>query len=121
MSFSASWCGPCQASLPQLAELVREHQGALQVLIVSTDANEVGLKKELQAVKNAKLDAVVVHATEPIAAAWLGGRRNIPHMYVVNRAGEVLVQNRGYGDNVKRVLPGQIRYALNNPEYVHRR
>lgn len=121
VSFSASWCGPCQASLPQLGELAKEHGEALEIVIVSTDANEVGLRKEIQFVKQAGLAASVVHADEALLQAWLGGRRNVPHMYLVNRVGEVLVQNRGYGNNVKRLLPGQVRYALSHPEYVPRR
>ncbi|MFT6142734.1 MAG: hypothetical protein ACJARS_000588 [bacterium] len=41
-------------------------------------------------------------------------------MFIVNQIGEVLVQDRGYGSNVQRVLPRQLGYALDHPEYVDR-
>ena len=40
VSFSASWCGPCKASLPQLAELKSQHGDDLLVLIVSIDETD---------------------------------------------------------------------------------
>jgi thiol-disulfide isomerase/thioredoxin len=120
VSFSASWCGPCQASLPQLAELKAEYGDELLVLIVSIDESEAGLRREVAAIERAGLDAPVVHAPEALQRAWLGDTRNIPHMYVLNQVGEVLVQDRGYGENVARVLPAQVRFAHGNPQYVER-
>lgn len=120
VSFSASWCGPCKASLPQLAELKQEHGDDLLILIVSIDEHEAGLRAELRAVEEAGLDAPVVHANEAIQRAWLGDTRNIPHLFIINQVGEVLVQDRGYGDNVRGVLPRQLGYALSHPDYVDR-
>lgn len=120
VSFSASWCGPCKASLPQLAELKREHGDDLLVLIVSIDGSEAGLRSELRAVEEAGLDAPVVHAPEAVQRAWLGDTRNIPHIFLLNQIGEVMVQDRGYGDNVRGVLPRQLRYAMEHPDYVDR-
>lgn len=120
VSFSASWCGPCRASLPQLAELKAQHGDELLVLIISIDEGEAGLAAEVRAVEQAGLDAPIVHADEALQRAWLGDTRNIPHMFIINQVGEVLVQDRGYGDNVKRVLPRQLGYALSHPEYVER-
>ena len=120
VSFSASWCGPCRASLPQLAELKAEHGDELLVLIVSIDEGEAGLRAEVRAVEEAGLDAPIVLADEALQRAWLGDTRNIPHLFIVNQIGEVLVQDRGYGNNVQRVLPRQLGYALSHPEYVER-
>lgn len=121
VSFSASWCGPCRLSLPFLKQLEDQNPGTLEVVIVSMDEDDAGRKKEVEAVAAAGLDAPVLEATPEVLTAWLGRRRNIPHLYILNRAGEVLVQDRGFGDKVRKVLPGQVRYALTHPEYVVRR
>jgi thiol-disulfide isomerase/thioredoxin len=120
VSFSASWCGPCRASLPQLAELKSQHGDELLVLIVSIDEGTAGLRAEVRAVEEAGLDAPIILADEALQRAWLGDTRNIPHLFIVNQVGEVLVQDRGYGSNVQRVLPRQLGYALSHPEYVER-
>lgn len=120
VSFSASWCGPCMASLPQLASLVQEHEGKLLVVIASIDESDSGFHREVEAVRRAGLDAPVVRAPEALQAAWLGDTRNIPHLFIINAVGEVLVQDRGYGENVAGVLPRQIGFARSTPDYVER-
>jgi hypothetical protein len=44
----------------------------------------------------------------------------VPHFYIINQVGEVLVQDRGFGNKVRKVMPGQINYAIQNPNYVVR-
>ena len=121
VAFSASWCGPCRQSLPQLKELTEEYGDDLAVVILTTDTKASGRASEVSHVRDAGLPAIVVQATEADQRAWLGERRNIPHLYIINAIGEVLVQDRGYGPKVKKLLPGQVRYANNHPEYVERR
>ncbi len=120
VSFSASWCGPCQASLPQLASLKESYGDEILVVIASIDESDSGVQREIAEVRRAGLDGPVVHATEEVQRAWLGDTRNIPHIFVINQIGEVLVQDRGYGDNVRGVLPRQVTYAHEHPEYVDR-
>ena len=118
--FSASWCGPCRMSLPFLKKLEDEFGAELQIAIVSMDVDASGKAKEVEAVRSAGLRAPVLEATPEVLTAWLGRKRNIPHMFIVNRAGEILVQNRGFGEKVGKVLPAQVRYARSHPEYVIR-
>ena len=68
----------------------------------------------------AGLQAPLLDPSPDTMRAWLGQRRNVPHFFIINRAGEVLVQDRGFGKKVKKMLPGQVRYALNHPDYVVR-
>jgi thiol-disulfide isomerase/thioredoxin len=120
VEFSASWCGPCKASYPSLRDLEAEHGGDLEVVVVSSDVTIDAQQEEVDIVRAAGLDAPVLAGDETTLRAWLGGKRNVPHIYVLNKAGEVLVQDRGFGEKVKKVLPGQIRYALSHPDYVAR-
>ncbi|GEM_PF-1890293 len=121
IGFVASWCGPCRASLPTLKELKTEHGDDLQIVLLATDDDREGRLEEADHVRRAGLDAVVLDPTPEVLRAYKGSRRNVPHFFIVNKIGEVLVQNRGFGKKVKPMLPKQVRYALNNPDYVERK
>ena len=121
VSFSASWCGPCRAALPHFNQLLDEHGDALQIIIVTTDQGEAGRASELRYVQAAGLkDVPVLVPTDVDVMAWLGQRRNIPHFFILNRAGEVLVQDHGYGEKVRAVLPKQLNFAMSHPDYTPR-
>jgi thiol-disulfide isomerase/thioredoxin len=120
IGFVASWCGPCRASLPTLAELKREHGDDLQIVLLATDKDLKGRMKEVAHVRAAGLDAVVLDPTPAVIAAYRGRKSNVPKFYIVNKIGEVLVQDSGFGKKVKPMLPKQVRYALNHPEYTPR-
>ena len=119
VSFTASWCGPCRASLPYLKEMEEEF-AALDVVLVTMDEDKVGRDKELSQLRASGLQAPLIVPDRDTLRAWLGRKRNIPHLYILNKAGEVLVQDRGFGKKVRKVLPKQIRYALAHPDYVVR-
>ena len=120
IGFVASWYGPYRASLPTLAEIKAEHGDDLQIILLATDDDQAGRLKEAQHVRKAGLDAVVLDPTLEVIRAYKGARKNVPHFFIVNKIGEVLVQDRGFGKKVKPILPKQVRYALNNPDYVQR-
>jgi thiol-disulfide isomerase/thioredoxin len=117
----ASWCGPCAASLPMLKQLEEQYEGKLEVVLLATDIKPEGRRKEADKVAAAGLNAVVLDPSEWDLRAWMGAKRNVPHFYIVNKAGEVLVQDRGFGNKVRKVLPKQLTYAMNHPEYVIRK
>ena len=121
VSFSASWCGPCRMSLPYLKSMEDEFGADLEVVIVTMDEKDEGKKEEVSAVEGAGLKGPVLEATPDVIRAWLGRKHNIPHLFILNQSGEILVQDRGFGAKVKKVLPGQIRYAIGHPEYVPRK
>ena len=119
VSFTASWCGPCRASLPYLKEM-EERFPELDVVLGTMDKDKAGRDKELAQLRASGLQAPLLVPDEHTLRAWLGRKRNIPHLYIINAVGEVLVQDRGFGKKVRKVLPGQISYALRHPEYVVR-
>jgi len=120
VGFTASWCGPCKQSYPYLEQMKKDHPG-LRVVLVTVDAVQDDKEKHARIVADAGLDAPLLDPSADTLRAWLGQRRNVPHFYIINKIGEILVQDRGFGNNVKRVMPGQIQYALKHPEYVRRR
>jgi cytochrome c biogenesis protein CcmG/thiol:disulfide interchange protein DsbE len=121
IAFVASWCGPCRASLPTLAELKRAHGADLQIVLVAADKDRAGREKEAAHVRAAQVDAVVLDPTPDVLRAYRGRRANVPQFFIVNKIGEVLVQDRGFGKKVKPMLPKQVAYALAHPEYVERK
>jgi len=121
VSFTASWCGPCKASLPYLKEMEEKYAPDLAVILVTMDSDRKGRDKELRQLRASGLDAPLLQPDRHTLRAWLGRRRNIPHLYIINAAGEILVQDRGFGKKVRKVLPRQIAYALKHPEYVVRK
>lgn len=121
VGFTASWCGPCKQSYPFLQQMQNEHEGRLKVVLVTVDAAQPAKEKHAELVTASGLEAPLLDPSIDTLRAWLGQKKNVPHFYIVNKIGEILVQDRGFGNNVKRVLPGQLRFALNHPEYVIRR
>ncbi len=120
VGFAASWCGRCKLSYPYLAKLQKEFGEDLHVVFVTTDSDEPAMQKEVAAVQAGGLQVPVLKPDAHTLRAWLGQKRNVPHFFIVNRAGEVLVQDRGFGKKVEKVLPGQLRYAINHPDWVDR-
>lgn len=121
VGFTASWCGPCKQSYPYLKKMQDQYGDQLKVILVTTDATVTAKEKHLEVVRKSGLEAPLLDPDPHTLRAWLGRRRNIPHFYIINQAGEVLVQDRGFGKKVRKVLSGQIGYAIRNPDYVARR
>jgi thiol-disulfide isomerase/thioredoxin len=120
VSFSASWCGPCRASLPTLAEIATAHPD-LVIVLLNIDEQESGRQKELVAMKDAGLTTgVLVVADRDTQRAWLGEQLHIPRFFVLNKVAEVMVQDRGFGDKVRPMLPKQVNYAIAHPAYTAR-
>jgi thiol-disulfide isomerase/thioredoxin len=120
VGFTASWCGPCKQSYPYLKKMQEQFGEDLKVVLVTTDATVESKKKHLASVQKAGLDVPLLDPDPHSLRAWMGRRRNVPHYYVINRAGEILVQDRGFGKKVRKVMSGQIGYAIRHPDYVGR-
>lgn len=121
VGFTASWCGPCKQSYPYLQQLQKKHDGQVKVVLLTTDPVTANKEKHRDLVRKAGLEAPLLDPDPDTLRAWMGRKRNVPHFYIINKAGEVLVQDRGFGKKVKKVMPGQVAYALRHPEYVVRR
>jgi thiol-disulfide isomerase/thioredoxin len=120
VAFMASWCGICHKSLPTLKELQEEHGERLLIVVVSTDATDEKAGEEAKRVEAAGLKAPVVRGDAATLTAWLGRDRGVPRYFFVNRIGEIIVKDKGFGSKVKPMMPKQARWTLAHPEYVER-
>jgi thiol-disulfide isomerase/thioredoxin len=121
VGFTASWCGPCKQSYSYLKKMQDQFGDDLRVVLVTTDAAVEAKEKHRAIVQKAGLEVPLLDPDPDTLRAWLGRRRNVPHFYIINQVGEVLVQDRGFGNKVRKVMPGQISYAIRNPQYVVRK
>ena len=120
VAFMASWCGICHTSYPTLAALKAEHGERLLLVIVSTDVTLEAARKEAEKVAAGSLAVPVVHGDAATLSAWLGEERGVPRYFFVNKIGEVLMVDRGFGAKVAPLMPKQVRFTLSHPEYVPR-
>ena len=110
IAFMASWCGYCQQSLPTLRALEQQFPD-LGIVTVTVDKTPATQKEELQKVRAAGLTGPVLVADATTASTWIGGSA-IPRYVFINRDGKIIGQDRGFGDNVAPMMPGQARKAL---------
>ena len=116
--FMASNCGYCKLSLPTMRQMEIEYGDRVAFVIITTDKTEAARKQELSIVRQAGLKTPVLAADEMTKRAWLGASASIPRFFFVNKIGQILVQDRGFGRKVKPLIPKQIRAALDRPHYV---
>lgn len=111
VSFMASWCGPCAASLPTLAALERDNPG-LTIVTIATDDSPAGQSAELHKVRAAGIQGPVLAGEAQINAQWVGTGGSVPRYVFVARTGDIIAQDRGFGDNVKGLMPRQVARTL---------
>lgn len=92
VNFFASWCGPCQAEMPQLEDFQQQHaaKGDATIFGVEYDAGDVNAARSYLAAQ---------HATWPVVndasadVSW--GVHGIPESYLVDPTGLVVAKYTG--------------------------
>lgn len=120
VSLMASWCGYCKASLPTVLELQQQFGDKIAIVILTVDTDEASAKKEAGIVKDAGLSVPVLWADSATRQALAGTSQSIPRFFFVNKIAEVLVQDRGFGEKVRPMMPKQAQMLLDHPEYMKR-
>ncbi|MCB9682110.1 MAG: TlpA family protein disulfide reductase [Alphaproteobacteria bacterium] len=111
LAFMASWCGPCAASLPTLAAL-QASKPDLQIVPVVVDEDARGQQAELHKVRAAGLTGPVLAADNATVVQWTGANRSVPRFVFIGRDGMIVAQDRGFGDNVRGMMPRQADRTL---------
>lgn len=95
LDFFATWCGPCQASLPVLMELRKKYSGSAEFL--SIDLQESGDKVKDYLGANGLSLHVLLDSEGAVARQY--GVRGIPAMFVIDKKGEIVRKFVGWSGN----------------------
>lgn len=109
LDFFATWCKPCRASIPHLAEMNRKY-GQQGLFVLGMSADEDGERA-------VKAFAEKNHMTYPIALAGDStladfGVHSVPVMFVIDKKGRVAEVFRGFTDEVARTSEVLIKKLL---------
>ena len=112
VSFFASWCGPCQRELPELATLAEKFgKRGFQVMAIGVDTDAADSEQFIR--KHGRAAAGMLFATDANAKAL--GRfdvTNMPTGYLVDRSGVIRHKQVGYGTKTVGELEVQIEALL---------
>jgi thiol-disulfide isomerase/thioredoxin len=110
LDFWASWCEPCKASFPTMAELQKRYgPEGLTVVAVNVDEKRADMEGFLK--KNAAAFAVVRDAGQTLVAQ--AGVATMPSSFLIDRQGKVRFAHAGFhGDDTKRQYEHEIETLL---------
>lgn len=89
VNFWATWCPPCRAEMPSIQRLYDEYGGKIGFLIITGEETEP-VMKYIQS-NNFTFPVLYQRSNLPSSFKVSG----IPHTYVINRQGEILMSKTG--------------------------
>lgn len=89
IDFWASWCGPCRAAIPRVAQLYKEYENKLKVCSVSLDEKEADWRKALEKEKMPWVQLWTnAQQVESVCKAYQIA--SIPRLILLNDKGEII-------------------------------
>src|SRR5260370_5452587 len=110
LNFSATWCGPCRAEIPDLVELQNKYKDRLQVLGLVVDDDDQDAIKEFA--KEFRINYPVAIATNEIRIQY-GGIAALPTSFVLDGEGRIVQKHEGLRDPL--LYETEIRSLLGLP------
>ena len=104
LDFWATWCPPCRASLPHIAELAKKYEGKAHVIAVNAEGEQAALQKHTLEQLRVSLP-VATNGAQAAAAYHVEG---LPTTVVLDREGKVVETFTGAvaSSRIERVLEG---------------
>jgi peroxiredoxin len=112
IDFFATWCPPCQYSIPELIKMQNEYgEKGLVILAISLDDPAKTNKRFLRAFKEKfRMNFTVLRGTERVVRDYFGsGEVGLPTSFLVNREGMIAGKHVGYApeaikDSIKKLI-----------------
>jgi len=99
LDFFATWCKPCRASIPHLAEMNRKY-GQQGLFVLGMSADEDGERAVKAFAEKNRMTYPIALAGESTLVDF--GVRSVPVMFVIDKKGRVAEVFRGFTDEVAR-------------------
>jgi cytochrome c biogenesis protein CcmG/thiol:disulfide interchange protein DsbE len=109
VDFWATWCEPCKKSFPKLQELYTKYKGQLEIVAISEDEENQGLKDFADSHGSAKFP-IVFDEGKSIAGKWHPDK--MPSTFVVDKAGVVKFVHLGYHDGEEADIEREVKGLL---------
>ena len=109
VDFWATWCEPCKKSFPKLQELYTKYKGQLEIVAVSEDEENAGLKDFADSHGNAKFP-IVFDEGKSIAGKWHPDK--MPSTFIVDKSGVVKFVHLGYHDGEEADVEREVKGLL---------
>ncbi len=106
VDFWATWCEPCKKSFPKLQELYTKYKGQLEIIAISEDDENTGLKDFGDAHGNVKFP-LMWDDGKKIAAKWQP--KSMPATFIVDKAGVVKFVHLGYHDGEENDIEKELK------------
>jgi thiol-disulfide isomerase/thioredoxin len=110
LNFWATWCGPCQAEIPDLIALQQKYKDRLQIIGLIVDEDDAS------AVKNVVAETQInypVAMTSPEVRIQYGGITALPTSFVLDTQGRIVQKHEGLRDPA--LYETEIRALLGMP------
>jgi cytochrome c biogenesis protein CcmG/thiol:disulfide interchange protein DsbE len=92
LNFWATWCGPCQAEIPDLIELQQRYRDRLQIVGLTVDEDDAGVVR--QYVAESRINYPVVMTPAELRLKY-GGIAALPTSFVLDTQGRVVQKHEG--------------------------
>lgn len=109
VDFWATWCEPCKKSFPKLQDLYTKYKGQLEIVAISEDEENAGLKDFADSHGGAKFP-IVFDEGKSIAGKWHPDK--MPSTFVVDKSGVVKFVHLGYHDGEEADIEREIKGLL---------
>jgi len=95
LNFWATWCGPCQAEIPDLIALQQKYKDQLQIIGLVVDEDDASMVKNV--VAETQINYPVAMASKEVRTQY-GGIAALPTSFVLDPQGRIVQKHQGLRD-----------------------
>jgi thiol-disulfide isomerase/thioredoxin len=109
VDFWATWCEPCKKSFPKLQEIYVKYKGQIEIVAISEDEENNGLKDFGDANGSVKFP-IIWDKDKAMAGKWQPSK--MPSTFIIDKSGVIRFVHLGYHDGEELVIEKQLKSLL---------